>query len=92
MSKEHSIQRGRGRGGAGGYGQRRVRESHGRSGMLGQRQVTPGWADDPVQIQDGRRWREFRVSRGLPPPEEHRTAVGEAGRVKISYITIRNGA
>ena len=44
--------RGQGKGGGGGYIQQRGRGRNGRIGMLGQRQVTPGWADDPVRRKD----------------------------------------
>ena len=48
-------------------------------GMLERRQVTPGWADDPMQRQDGRRWRGFQGRRRLTPREGHLMAGGEGG-------------
>ena len=36
--------------------------------LLGQRQVTPRWEDDPVQRYIGRQWRACWGRRGLPPP------------------------
>ena len=61
------VWQGRWRGGRGGYGQRRARERHGGIGMMGRRQVTSGWADGTVRIQDGRRWRGCWGRRGTPP-------------------------
>ena len=51
-------------------------------GMMGRRQVTPGWADDPVRRQDGHRWRGCRGMRGMPPLEEHQTEGGEGSAVQ----------
>ena len=47
--------------------------------MLERRQGTPGWADDPVCRQDGRRWRGCRCRRVLPLPGGHQMAGGESG-------------
>ena len=47
--------------------------------MLGQRQVTPRWADDPVQRHDISWWRGYQVRRELHPPEGHQTLVREDG-------------
>ena len=41
--------KGQRRGGGQGYRQKRVRGSSGSIGMMVQRQVTPGWEDDPVR-------------------------------------------
>ena len=61
--------------------------------MLEQRQVTPGWADDPVRRHAGLRRRECRGRRGHPPP---RKEIGQqeerVGQFKNRYVTISNGA
>ena len=36
--------------------------------MLGQRQVTPGWENDPRRRNDGRKGREGRGMSRYPPP------------------------
>ena len=43
-------------------------------GILGQRQVTLSWADDPVLRHDVSSWRGCWGRRRLPPPEGHWTA------------------
>ena len=56
-----------------------MREIHGSSGVLGQRHVTPGLANDPVRKKDVRRGRGFQGRRGAapPPPEGYQTFGGE---------------
>ena len=44
--------------------------------MLEQRQVAPGWADDPVQGQEVYRWGRCQGRRGMTPLEGHQTEVG----------------
>ena len=58
--------------------------------MLGLRQVTIRWADDPVQRRDGRRWRGCQGRRGLPPPpwKDIRRREGRAVQDKYKYVTI----
>ena len=57
-------------------------------GMLGQRQVMPRWADDPVQIHDRRWWRGCQGRRGLPPRKDTRLREERAGRDKYIYVTM----
>ena len=47
--------------------------------MLGFIQMTPGWVNEDVWIQDRRWCRVCRGKRGLTPPEGHQTKGGEAG-------------
>ena len=70
-----------------------MRGRRGVLGMLGQRRVTPGWADDPVRRQGGSRLTRRRGRSGLPPPEGHHMAGGGGGGFqKVSYVTISDGA
>ena len=39
--------------------------------MLGRRQVTPGWKDDPLRRQGGRWCRGVLGQEGAPPLEVH---------------------
>ena len=64
----------------------------GNIGMLGQRQVTPKWADDPVRRHGGRRWRGCWGRGGFPPQKDVRRHEGRAGRDKCKYVTISNMA
>ena len=51
------------------------------------------WADDPVRRKDGRRWKECRGRRGLPPPRKYIVRWEErAERVKNRYVIISDGA
>ena len=47
------------------------RGKEGNIGVLGPRQLTPRWADDPVWSHNERQWRGCRVSMGMPPLEGH---------------------
>ena len=70
----------------------RSRVVSGGIGMLGQRQVTPRWTDDPVR-RHVRRWWECRGRRGLPPPEENQEVGIVGGEVQVNkYLTISDRA
>ena len=59
--------------------------------LLGQRQVTPRWEDDPVQRYIGRQWRACWGRRGLPPPwKDIMQSEGRVGRDKYTYVSINN--
>ena len=51
-------------------------------GIMGRRYVTPRWADDTEQRQDGHWWMGCQGRRGMPPPEGNQTTVrvGEVGQ------------
>ena len=51
----------------------------GKISVLGWRQVTPRWADDPVRRHNGYLWRGCLGRRGVTPPEGHQSA-GRKGR------------
>ena len=70
----------------------KVRVKDGSIGMLGRRQVTPRWSDDPMWKHDGRWWRGCQGKRGLPPSEVHRTAGREVRGFNNKYITISDGS
>ena len=62
--------------------------------MMGRRQVTPGWANDPVWRHDVRQGRDGRVTSGKPLLGEHRVAGGK-GWIRLkknSYVEISDGA
>ena len=71
----------RGRVGGGGARTEKGRGKTRNTGMMGQRQVTPRWIDDPVKRHNRRRWRGCQGRRGMPLPEGHRTAEREGGAV-----------
>ena len=49
-------------------------------GMLGRRQVTPRWADDPVWMQDGSRQEIGQGRVRVPPPPDGNQVEGGEGR------------
>ena len=51
-------------------------------GMLGRRQVTPGWEGYPVRLQDGRQWLGRRGRSGMPP----RIDIRQGGLGSISKL------
>ena len=53
-----------------------MREIHRSISILGRRQVKPRWLDDPMQIQDRRRWMGCRGRMVLPSLEGNRMAGG----------------
>ena len=69
----------------GSRGEARAMKDRGQAGcivMMGRRQVTPRWLDDPVRRHYGRWWWRCQGDRGLPPMEGHQKAGIEGRRVK----------
>ena len=64
-------------------------------GMLGKRQLTPRWTNDPVWLHNGV---DGRVARGgceTPPQTENRRREekgGEVNKSRVAYVKINNGA
>ena len=69
----------RGRVGGGGARTEKGRGKVGNIGMMGQRHVTPMWADDPVWRHNKSQWMGGWGKRGLLPPEEHKMEIMEGG-------------
>ena len=51
--------------------------------ILGKRQVTLIWADDPVRRHRRRGWGGCRGRRGMPPPDGHQAAGKEGGAGEV---------
>ena len=45
--------------------------------MLGRKQVTPRWANDPMLLQDGSRWESDQGRVRAPPPEGNQVEGGD---------------
>ena len=68
-----------------------------RIGMLGQRQVTPRWENDPVGLHAGSRRESGQGRVQAPPPPRRKSGGGwrRAERVKnsrVAYVTTDAGA
>ena len=71
-------------------------------GVLGQRQVTPRWPNDPMWLHNGSRWESGQGRVRAPPQTEIRRRADKGGegrrraeKVKKSrddYVTLNNGS
>ena len=61
-------------------------------GMLGRRQVTSSWEDDPVRRHDRRQWRGCQGRRDLTPRKYIGRREGREGQDKNKYLTISDRA